>query len=99
MIIHKFDQFYLVLWIGHLQTVLWTLENASLVGTNSGSSGALKEISPESFKRPRSLSIFINSIVLYSLVLSTPLRMGPTGSTLELKINIVDSDILKKLVL
>jgi hypothetical protein len=58
---------------------------ASLVGTNSvwGSVVSAKEIfSPESVNKfakvERSLSIFINSIVLYSLVLSTPLRIGPS---------------------
>jgi hypothetical protein len=84
------------------------LEKASLVGTNSvwGSVVSAKEIfSPESVNKfakvERSLSIFINSIVLYSLVLSTPLRIGPStwAKTLELNINVVTIVmIVKKLV-
>jgi hypothetical protein len=93
MIIHKFDQFYLVLGlVNSANRFMDILENASLVGTNSvwGSVVSAKRLSPESVskfaKTERSLSIFINSIVLYSLVLSTPLGwVHLPGQTLELK--------------
>jgi hypothetical protein len=63
MIIHKFDQFYLVLWlVNSANRFMDILENASLVGTNSvwGSVVSAKEIKPRKRQQFAKTEIFVH---------------------------------------